>query len=150
MSSPTFRVKLIGGPRDGEELESRLPITTGSSFISQPGGRYVVLGTPDITILDAGITPRSTICAYYTPAPREPKPSPLADDQPIGRAVLGAVGGLMWGGVVFVGLGIWAVGGWLIDELATRAGYTNLTLGLLIGGSIVGAVAGYADAKGSQ
>lgn len=137
------KVELIGGPHDGEIVDIEVGGPEGAA-IRVPEGRYVVLGSPSF---GAGAW---WGVAFFEELPTPARPAVLDDDTPIGRAALGLIGGLMWGCVIFAGLGIWALGGWLINELAYRVGFTNLTIGLLAGGAITGAIAGYFDAKSNR
>jgi hypothetical protein len=67
--SRIYRIKLAGGPRDGQSYDSVFPIEAGEVFLSKAGsiiegdgGSYVALGEPEV-----GIDGKLETVAYWEP-----------------------------------------------------------------------------------
>lgn len=135
--STRYRIKLIGGPRDGEELESRTEPIQGEAYTIEEG-RYVVLGGRDLTIVDTGITPTTTMHAFFEPD-RAPTPSRSVNTELLERMALGVIVGIMWASVGLTVAFMFWLGGQLVSLIGDRVPAHIITLTILGGGALLGA-----------
>lgn len=135
--STRYTIKLIGGPRDGEELESRTPPIQGEAFIVDEG-RYVVLGGRDLTLADTGITPVSTMHAFFEPE-RAPTLSRSLNTELAEHMALGVIVGIMYAGVLLSAALMFWLGGQLVSLIGDRVPAHVLTILIFGGGALLGA-----------
>lgn len=134
-----YTVRLIGGPRDGEVIETRMPPFAGSEYTITEG-RYVVLGDAE----RVGAHGALEAAAYYAPNSPTKALGPERRDQ-FGQAALGVVAGIMWASVALSALGVAWLLGWAAGKLFELINPFTITLLLLGTGALLGAIMGWVE-----
>lgn len=133
--SKAYRIKLIGGPRDGEELESRTPQIQGEAYTIEEG-RYVVLGEAEL--LERGRVDTYITHAFFEPE-RAPTPSRRPNTELLERMALGVIVGIMWAGVGLSMAFMFWLGGQLVSLIGERVPPHVLTILIFGGAALLGA-----------
>lgn len=139
--SSMFHVALVGGPRDGEVIESRMPPFEGSAYTITEG-RYVVLGEAELGS-DGAMYAAAYFEPHSPPAPTKRRALGPELTARLGQASMGAIAGIMWAGVLIVSMAMFWVIGWALIALLERVSSTLLITLALAAGAVLGAIAGW-------